>query len=256
MRVEPVAVGLTNTIYRLTFETETWMLRIAAASAPRIGIDHDREIGVHRRAADAGIAPRVIHAEPGTGVLVTVWVPGGMWTAERLHSAIDRERLTGLLAQVHGMPLCGSVFAPPRLAESYARLLSRESSLYADCRRAANELERAPDAAELCCCHNDLIAANIVGEAALKLVDWEYASDNDPAFDLASLIEFHDLEETVANSLVDSYAPNCRLEWRERVDWQRRIYVQLALLWCAAYGDLADENTVALARRMQESCKR
>ncbi|MEM7501896.1 MAG: choline/ethanolamine kinase family protein [Pseudomonadota bacterium] len=256
VRVETVTPGLTNRTYRLTFATETWMLRLPMGAVSRVGIDRDREIHVLERAADVGVAPPVIHADPQKGVLITSWVPGATWTPARLADGSDRERLAELLRNVHGMPPCGSVFAPTDLAESYVRLLSQSSELYADCRRAATELEQASAAVELRCCHNDLIAANVVGDLRPKLIDWEYACDNDPAFDLASLIEFHGLSERVADSLVAAYAPTARSEWRERVEEQRRIYAQLTVLWCAAYGDLENADVAALATRMQARLRR
>ena len=256
LRVEAVTLGLTNRTYRLRFSTETWMLRLSTGAESRVGIDRDREIRVLKRAAELGVAPTVIHADPQKGVLVTSWVSGGTWTPARLANGRDRERLAELLIKVHRMPLSGSVFAPTELAERYVHLLSQGSELYADCLRAATELEQASAALELRCCHNDLIAANVVGEPRPTLVDWEYACDNDPAFDLASLIEYHGLSQRVAGGLVDAYAPSARAEWRERVDQQRRVYARLTLLWCAAYGDMENPDIAALATRLQERLRR
>ena len=256
LRVEAVTHGLTNRTYRLTFSTETWMLRLSTVAESRVGIDRDREVRVLKRGSEVGVAPEVIHADPQKGILITSWVSGGTWTPARLANGSDRERLAQLLIEVHRMPLSGSVFEPTELAERYVRLVSQDSELYADCSHAATELDRASDAFELRCCHNDLITANIVGRPKPMLVDWEYACDNDPAFDLASLIEFHGLSERVADGLVDAYAPTAGAEWRERVDQQRRVYARLTLLWCAAYGDLENADIAALATRMQERLRR
>lgn len=250
LRIEAVATGRTNTTYRVEFETETWMLRLAPTPSVRVGVDHSREIDTLRRAAAAGVAPRVIHADAEAGILVTERVPGRTWTADWLSEPARLADLARVLRNVHGLPTSGAAFEPGRLAASYLRLLPRGHPLYAVCERAADELGRLPGAAELRCCHNDLIAANVVGDAIPKLIDWEYACDNDPAFDLASLIEFHDLTERAANRLLDAYATDGRPEWRERLELQRRVYVRLTLLWCAAYEDSTDEGTASLTRRM------
>lgn len=250
LRVEQVDSSLTNTTYRLVFDEETWMLRLAAEAEPRVGIDHRREVEVLRRAAAAGIAPRLIHADPPAGILITARVSGKTWTKEMLTEPKRQEQLVRVLRGVHKLPMTGSVFEPRRLAESYLALLSAELPLYAECVRAAQQLERLSPAAELRCCHNDLVAANVVGDEAPTLIDWEYACDNDPAFDLASLIEFHDLDERAASRLLDAYAPKDRSEWHERLEVQRRAYVRLTLLWCAAYGDSLTESIAGLTRRM------
>lgn len=256
LRIERADGGLTNTTYRLAFEQETWMLRLTTAPSVRVGVDHGREADVLRRAAAAGLAPRVVHADPEAGILVTEWVSGQTWTAARLAQPARLVDLACTLRKVHELPPSGFLFEPRRLADSYLRMLPAGFHLYAECRRAADELGRLPGAAELRCCHNDLIAANVVGDDVPKLIDWEYACDNDPAFDLASLIEFHDLNEEVAKHLLDAYAADGRPEWRERVDLQRRVYVRLTFLWCAAYGDAVDAGTSALSRRMLERVRR
>ena len=35
-----------------------------------------------------------------------------------------------------------------------------------------------------CCCHNDLVVGNIIAAPEIRFLDWEYACDNDPFFDL------------------------------------------------------------------------
>jgi thiamine kinase-like enzyme len=79
-----------------------------------------------------------------------------------------------------------------------------------------------------------VVAANIVGTSSLKLLDWEYACDNDPYFDLASLVAYHDLGSKHVGMLLDSYAGGRNPEAKERLQLQLRIYDAIQWLWLAA----------------------
>jgi thiamine kinase-like enzyme len=82
-------------------------------------------------------------------------------------------------------------------------------------------------------CHNDVVAQNIISTPALKLLDWEYACDNDPLFDLASLVGYHNLDERLALALLDSSAGGADAALRDRLAAQVRLYDAIQWLWLA-----------------------
>ena len=87
---------------------------------------------------------------------------------------------------------------------------------------------------QLACCHNDAVAANVVEGRDLRMIDWEYCGDNDPLFDLASLIGYHDLPPAGSAILLDSYAGGAGAELREKLREQCRLFDALQWLWLAA----------------------
>ena len=88
----------------------------------------------------------------------------------------------------------------------------------------------------LCCCHNDLVAENIISAPEIRFLDWEYACDNDPLFDLAIVVAHHDLSERQAGVLLDAYFDGDGARWREQLDVQMRLYGALNWLWAKACG--------------------
>jgi thiamine kinase-like enzyme len=94
------------------------------------------------------------------------------------------------------------------------------------------------------------VAANIIGSRALKLIDWEYARDNDPLFDLASAIGFHNLDDARQQMLLSAYAGGADSELNERLAEQVRVFDAIQWLWLATR-HLASPHREQ-ARRLEE----
>ena len=85
--------------------------------------------------------------------------------------------------------------------------------------------------ANLCCCHNDLVAENILETDHLRFLDWEYACDNDPFFDLATLTTHHVLNDEQIDALLDAYFEGDGARWHKRLERQAGVYAALLYLW-------------------------
>jgi thiamine kinase-like enzyme len=120
------------------------------------------------------------------------------------------------------------------VARQYAAAVTAESGLQAFAGRCQEMLEAIPATETIRCCHNDIVAGNIIQHSGLKLLDWEYACDNDPMFDLASVIGFHDLDAKQIDSLFGAYAGGTNPELYERLQNQVRLFDIIQWLWFAA----------------------
>jgi thiamine kinase-like enzyme len=78
------------------------------------------------------------------------------------------------------------------------------------------------------------VAANVIDGGNLLLIDWEYSCDNDPMFDLASVIGFHNLDASLTDVLLSAYAGGADAALRERLDEQVRVYDAIQWLWLAS----------------------
>ena len=67
--------------------------------------------------------------------------------------------------------------------------------------RAATTLTHVPSVL----CHNDLVAANVLDDGDLVLVDFEYAVRSAPVLDLAGLAGLNDYGERACRELLDAY---------------------------------------------------
>ena len=185
-------------------------------------------------AHEADIGPEVVYVDAEAGILLSRFLPGRTWAAQDFESDHQLDRLADLLRGVHRLPICGSRIHYSKEAAVYEAFLEERQGLHAFASRCLDIVRSTPDRGITACCHNDIIARNVIDNVTLKLIDWEYARDNDPLFDLACVIGFHEMDHRQADYLLDAYADGASAEERESLTEQQRTYDALHWLWFAA----------------------
>jgi len=184
--------GLTNRVYRIGRA----VLRLPGAGTESY-IDRANEAVAARAAADAGVSPQVLHADPGSGVMVTRFLDGMVtMTPDGFRQRPGAPARAALaLRRLHRS---GAVF-PARfelfaMIDSYLALLdgrdvalpSGYHAVLADAGAVRAALDRAPG--PLVPCHCDPLCENFLDDGArMWVVDWEYSGQNDPMWDLGDL---------------------------------------------------------------------
>ena len=238
--------GLTNRTWLVEKDGKRAVLKIddEVRSAP-----HDsrlEEAAVQTHAAASGLAGDVLYADEVT--LMTAYVEGTVWEPAAFDDDDNLERIAGALRQLHALPLSGRTFDASVAAQRYAtRTEGRDSLLVAHCTRLIQSMRQPLN---LCCCHNDLVAENIIATPEIMFLDWEYACDNDPMFDLATLIEHHELPGETALRLLDAYFDGDGARWRAKLAEQQRLYRALYWLWLAARPDTGADELEKVASRI------
>lgn len=222
--------GLTNRNYLVETECQRGVLKIDAT--PRSSPLNSRadEAAVQKQVAQAGLANEVIYFDETT--YLVEYVDGEVWTSQHFHADANLAQLAAALRKLHASPLTGRVFDAKAAADQYRAVLEAADAEIAEQHVALIESMRRP--MNLCCCHNDLVAANIIATPQLRFLDWEYARDNDPFFDLATVVEHHGLSNGQAEFLLDAYFDGDGMRWRKQLSDQRRLYKSLLWLWSAA----------------------
>ena len=221
--------GLTNQSFRVRSQNTDYVLRLDGPNTAAYGLDRDRELAILQSAAAAELAPEVVYADDG--LLVTLWVNEKPWAAGDIDDT-RLESLASLLRQVHELPLSGQ---PLNLVETARRYADNAHDVDETRVRAClDTVESTPQSSNLRLCHNDVITANILGTERPVLIDWEYACDNDALFDLACFVEYHELEQQQATTLLLAYAGSADPELYGRLNERRRVYSALQFLWFAA----------------------
>jgi thiamine kinase len=219
--------GLTNRTWLVSSGDRKAVLKVD--NSPRVPPFNDRlsEKRIQTSAAEAGLANKVLFADERT--YLTEYIEGKVWTADDFANEISLNKLAGLLRRLHSQTLSGRHFDAIDAAEGYVARIDIAESATA---RRCNEIVRKFHAPmNLCCCHNDLVAGNIISVPDLRLLDWEYACDNDPLFDLAIVVAHHQLTEARARYFLDAYFDGDGERWSDKLTQQVALYNALVWLW-------------------------
>ncbi len=208
------------------------------------------EAAVQSAAAQAGLANNVLFADDQ--VYLTEYLEGAVWDPACLDNEGKTEQLAAALRRLHSLPRSGRSFDAIGAANRYVQNIEYpDKKLIAVCLDVIKNM-RLPN--YLCCCHNDLVAENIITTPGLKFLDWEYACDNDPLFDLATLIEHYELNDGQTQRLLEAYFDGSGDRWRPKLEEQQRLYLALFWLWLAARPDTSSRALKRLAGRLTTSC--
>ena len=184
--------GLTN----LVFKVGEFCLRIPGKGTEEY-IDRANEAVAAREAANAGVSPEVLHADPATGVMVTRFIAGAETMSPEKFKvrsgspARAGEAFRKLHASGAVFPFRFELFA---MIDDYLKVLATKDvglpSGYHDVVREAGSVRSALAAhpVPLVACHCDPLCENFLdtGERMWN-VDWEYSGMNDPLWDLGDL---------------------------------------------------------------------
>jgi thiamine kinase-like enzyme len=222
--------GLTNRTLRVEKRGRRAVLKIDPAPRKPPFNSRQEEARIQQRAAAIGRASDVLYA--GDTVLLSEWADGEVWTRGHFDDDTNLVRLGHALREVHRLPLTGRTFdaaAAARLYASRVRAADREAA-----QQHLAVVESSPGPMNLCCCHNDLVAENIISTPDILLLDWEYACDNDPLFDIAVVVAHHALSDRQASIFLDACFDGDGASWRRQLAIQQRLYNALNWLWAAA----------------------
>lgn len=204
--------GITNINLRVTDDDRHFVVRLGQ-DIPEHGVMRWNELALSQAAHSLGVAPKVVHHEPG--VLVLAFLNARTYAEHDVRDPANLPRVIDLISKIHmglGQHLTAPVLAfwPFQVNRTYVtRLLaagSRHSAGLADLIAAQEDLAAATGQVDLVVGHNDLLAANILDDGKqLWLIDWEYGGYNTPLFDLAGLAGNNGLSETQERAMLEQY---------------------------------------------------
>jgi len=207
--------GVKRRSYLVSADAGQWVLRLPAAGAQAL-LDLATEAAVMRAAAAAGLAPEVVAVDVEGGILLTDYrAAARAWSAADARQPRNIERVAALLRALHSLDASAPPFAAERIARGYLATLSagvdagrtrfdaREQSWVDEVLERARYYDATHPPTALC--HNDLVAANVLDDGRLMLVDFEYAVRAAPVLDLAGLAGMNDYGARERRELLAAY---------------------------------------------------
>lgn len=187
--------GLTNRNYKVTAGDERFVLRIPGEGTSEY-INRRHEAVAARVAAEAGVNAELLYFDDADGLMLTRFVDGAVtMSGERFKDLGAVARAAQAFRRVHD---CGRSFATEfnlfQKMDEYLDYLRKKSARipdgYAVVQKEAEAVRAAVNArpAVLRPCHCDPLAENFLDTGArIYIIDWEYAGNNDPMWDLGDV---------------------------------------------------------------------
>ena len=217
LQAEPLPGGISNRSWLLTCRGDRWAVRLVSACGVEQVLAPDSEARVLAAAAEAELTPEMRAFDPDSGVLITRYLQRAVtWTDQQARDDVNIDRIAATLRRLHNLraPADLRVFRPTEFARVYSRAALRvpgvPGGLRAERLRWSQECERLAQAYEAAfaptaLCHNDLVAANILDDGRLWLLDFEYSARADPVVDLAGFAGLNGLNRAQRRRLLHAY---------------------------------------------------
>jgi thiamine kinase-like enzyme len=207
--VEDLPGGLTNRNLKVTNGDGVCVVRIPTEGPGLLGIDREHEYANSVAAATAGVGAPVLHHRPGQGLTVG-FLPGRTLTDDDLRDPAVLGRVAAACRQLHGGPRFVNDFDMFAVQARYRRIVAehgfRLPPRYDEFAPAVAAIREALGPRVTVPCHNDLLAANLLDDGErIRIVDYEYAGNNDPCFELGNIWSEATLPPDLLDVLVTAY---------------------------------------------------
>jgi thiamine kinase-like enzyme len=207
-----IRAGLSGAgVYRVEAAGQAFVLKVSAPSAPLE--EFQRTLSQLRLAADAGLAPAIVHVDEERRAILTAFIVDRSFAA-LYFDAQTRPAALGLLGRtlrrVHDLPAPQTCWKSPEefLGELRSRL-EAAGWLPAFVHEALGRVRDEP--APVCeralvLSHNDVNPTNLAFDGErLFLLDWDASGLNDPFYDLAAISVFLRMDADACRALLAAH---------------------------------------------------
>ncbi len=209
----PLPGGLTNHNYRVdTAGGRTMVVRLSSPQSSVLTIAREDEYLNSRAAAAAGVAPQVLGYLPELSALVLDWIEGQTFDSSDLDDSATLRQVAATCRQLHSGPRFATDFDMFALTRRYLDVVLdngyRLPQGYLTYRPQMDAIEQAmaQSPQPQVPCHNDLLPANMMsGGGRLWFIDFEYAGNGDPCFELGNLCSEAHLSTERLEELIAAY---------------------------------------------------
>jgi thiamine kinase-like enzyme len=210
--VHELAGGLTNRNLKVTTPEGACVVRISSPTSGALSIDREHEFRNSVIAAASGVGAPVLSYLPEEAALVIGYIEGRTLTDDDFSTPGTVERVAASCRRLHD----GGRFVNDfDMFETQRRYYSVARSAGMAVPAGYDDLAPAFEAARVALavrdegtvpCNNDLLAANFIDDGErIALIDYEYAGNNDPCFELGNIGSECHLTDDQLDHLVTSY---------------------------------------------------
>lgn len=235
--VNVVKKGMTNRSFSFKFKDKKYIVRIPGAGTSEL-ISRNQEYLVYQEVNKIDLCDKVIYMSAETGIKITEFI-------DNAHNCNpldlnDVKLCMTKLREFHKKNI--TVKHEFNLKDNILKyeMLKKEVSLYSDYLETKNKIFELLEIVEkldknYCLCHIDSVCDNFLinDNNEVRLIDWEYAGNQDPHIDIAMFAIYSGYKKEQIDQLIDIYFENSCLE-----NIRYKIYAYVAICgflwsnWC------------------------
>lgn len=232
--IQRIGLGFTNYNWRVTWPDGT--IHFVKSPGERTDglVERQAAVDASRKVGNTGVAPRLLHVDPLSGVEIYEFLEG--FRGATLIDLYDQDILDGVISgyrSVHqSQAFLTTATGFQQIDAHLDHLALLGVALPEQMTKLQPELASARAAIEasgidLAGCYNDAHITNyMIGpDKAVKIIDWEYASNNDPAWDIGSVAFESFMTPERERLMIELYYGS----WRRDIAARVYLYSNLAM---------------------------
>lgn len=235
--VNVVKKGMTNRSFSFKFKDKKYIVRIPGAGTSKL-ISRNQEYLVYQEVNKIDLCDKVIYMSAETGIKITEFIDNA-----RNCNPLDLNDIKLCMTKLREFHKKNIIVKHEfNLKDNILKyeMLKKDVSLYSDYLETKNKIFELLDIVEkldkdYCLCHIDSVCDNFLinDNNEVRLIDWEYAGNQDPHIDIAMFAIYSGYKKEQIDQLIDIYFEDSCLE-----NIRYKIYAYVAICgflwsnWC------------------------
>lgn len=256
LQLQKLDKGLTNTNYLLQLDNTPCVLRVPRADSEQI-VDRQQEALALQAIEGKGFDVDTLYFDAHSGYKLTRYLDDAKTYGECTRS--DKlEAVAQLMRRFHELDAhIHTSFHPLEKLRQYRRHVSHPFYDLSGSDWLLSTFEQMPK--QSCLCHNDWVDGNILfTKQRVYLIDYEYAADNDPLFDVVSFLSENQIyDQTQRERFYQAYFSHIDDKLRQRLALWEGFADRLWCTWAMMMWESRQEDIYkTIAKEKYEALQR
>ena len=192
-----------SNVYFCVFNGIKAVIKEDKPCAKKIGLNREREAGLLNTISHSCSCPNIIFKDLSAGIIIWEYIEGGEAESKLILNKDFLIKLGRKVKNIHTTDTKTlSSYSFLDSIEHYKDII-KDNKSGEDINNLISKLYNSDT--RLTLCHNDLTKPNILVGDTISFIDWEYASLNDPQYDIATVFQAYNLNANQRDAFLIGY---------------------------------------------------